>query len=149
MKTNNGFTLIELMIVIAIIALLSTVVLSALNSARTRGFDASVKSNLSNIRPQADLYYDNNGTSYGTFVAASCPATVTAGSVFSNQNIISGIANALLAGGNGTRCVASDTAYAIAVGLKTAGQSWCIDSLGRSKVYAGTPTAAISGSSCN
>jgi hypothetical protein len=33
--------------------------------------------------------------------------------------------------------------------MKTIGQSWCIDSLGRSKLYLGNPVSAISGSSCN
>ena len=148
-KLNRGFTLIELLVVIAIIGILSSVVLASLNTARGKGADASVKSNLSNMRAQAELYYDNNTSSYGTFAVATCPVTVTAGSIFNDPNIIRAIASALSAGGNGTRCVSTPGAYAIAVGLKTAGMSWCIDSAGTSKPFTGTPTAAITGSACS
>ena len=64
MNKNKGFTLIELLVVIAIIGILSSVVLASLNSARNKGADAAVKSNLSNIRAQAELYYDSNSNRY-------------------------------------------------------------------------------------
>ncbi len=144
-----GFTLIEMMVVIAIIGILSAIVMVQLNSARNKGADANVKSNLANLRSQAEFYYDNNSNSYGTFSVASCPSTASTG-VFSDQRVVDAIASAALAGGgNGTRCVATGTTYAISVGLKTAGQSWCVDSAGASKQFAGTPTAAISGGLCS
>lgn len=58
---KKGFTLIELLVVIAIIGILSSVVLASLNSARNKGEDAAVKANLSNIRAQAEIVYDNTG----------------------------------------------------------------------------------------
>jgi prepilin-type N-terminal cleavage/methylation domain-containing protein len=146
---NRGFTLIELLVVIAIIGILSSVVLASLNTARGKGADSAVKSNLNSIRSQAELYYDNNNNSYGTFAVATCPTTATAGSIFNDTTIIKAIDSALASGGNGTRCVSTPTAYAISVGLKTAGQSWCIDSTGKAKQFAGTPTAAITGSACS
>ncbi len=50
MKTNKGFTLIELLVVIAIIGVLSAVVLASLNTARDKGKDASIQSDIGNIR---------------------------------------------------------------------------------------------------
>lgn len=148
-QTKNGFTIVELLVVVGIIGLISAIVLVVLSSARDRGSDANVKANLVQVRVEADLYYSNNSESYGTFAAATCPTAVTAGSIFNDQTIINAIASALAAGGNGTRCVASGNSYAVAVGMKTVGQSWCVDSLGHSKQFAGTPTAAITGSSCS
>ncbi len=60
-KLHKGFTLIELIIVIAIIGILASVVLASLNSARDKDEDAAVKSSLNNVRGQAALFYDDNG----------------------------------------------------------------------------------------
>lgn len=58
---KRGFTLIELLVVIAIIGILASVVLASLNSARDKGTDAANKSNLNNIRAQAEIVYDDDG----------------------------------------------------------------------------------------
>jgi prepilin-type N-terminal cleavage/methylation domain-containing protein len=58
---QRGFTLIELLVVIAIIGILSSVVLASLNTARDKGADAAIKSNLNNIRAQAEIVFDDDG----------------------------------------------------------------------------------------
>ena len=60
-RSLGGFTLIELLVVIAIIGILASVVLASLNSARIKGQIASIKSNLKNMIPQAELAYDVPG----------------------------------------------------------------------------------------
>ena len=71
-KTHTrGFTLIELLVVIAIIGILASVVLASLNSARDKGADAAIKSNLNNARAQAELYYDSNSRTYTTVCTAN------------------------------------------------------------------------------
>ncbi len=55
---TKGFTLIELLVVIAIIGILSSVVLASLNTARSKGTDASIKSQLNSLRSQAVIYSD-------------------------------------------------------------------------------------------
>jgi prepilin-type N-terminal cleavage/methylation domain-containing protein len=57
---NRGFTLIELLVVIAIIGVLSAVVLASLNTARSKGGDASIKSDLNTFQTSAILDYDAN-----------------------------------------------------------------------------------------
>ena len=145
---KRGFTLIELLVVIAIIGILSSVVLASLNTARTKGSDAAIKSDLNNIRAQAELFYDNTASTYGTaFPQATCANT--AGTLFADTNIWQGISHAVTTGGAGSSCVSTAQAWAAAVGLKTTGQSWCVDSTGKSKQTAGAPAAVITGTACN
>jgi len=65
MNKNKGFTLIELLVVIAIIGILASVVLASLSSARNKGKDAAVKSQLSSMRAQAELYNTKIGNYTG------------------------------------------------------------------------------------
>ncbi len=81
---KKGFTLIELLVVIAIIGILSAVVLASLNSARNKGADAAVRSNLNNVRAQAELYYDIGNTyasacTTDTNIARALAAAASAG----------------------------------------------------------------------
>ncbi len=80
MKQSKGFTLIELLVVIAIIGILSSIVLASLNTARSKGQDAAVKANLSGIRVDAEITYDDaDPNSYET-VCADVDSTVEAAS---------------------------------------------------------------------
>lgn len=62
MKKKNGFTLVELLVVISIVGLLSSVVFSGLQSARVKARDTKRMSDLRQIRMALELYYDSNGT---------------------------------------------------------------------------------------
>jgi prepilin-type N-terminal cleavage/methylation domain-containing protein len=62
--SKRGFTLIELLVVISIIGLLSTVVLSAVNSARAKASDSTKIQALNQLKRAMELYYDNNGGLY-------------------------------------------------------------------------------------
>ena len=78
MKKNKGFTLIELLVVIAIIGVLASVVLASLNTARTKGNDAAVKSNFSGTRAQAEFfYYDVDSHNYNAVCGVNSTATST------------------------------------------------------------------------
>ncbi|MEK7167518.1 MAG: type II secretion system protein [Patescibacteria group bacterium] len=54
---KKGFTLIELLVVIAIIGLLSSLAVVSLSSARSKAYDAQVKSDLSQFRTYATVTY--------------------------------------------------------------------------------------------
>lgn len=128
-RLSRGFTLIELLVVIAIIGILSSVVLASLNTARGKGADAAVKSNLNNIRAQAELFYDTGSTYTG---------------VCSDPNVAKGQAAAVAAGGNGGNCYSSSTSTWTAwAGLKgDATKAWCVDNTGTSQQVLKTNTNA-------
>ncbi|MCR4311466.1 MAG: type II secretion system GspH family protein, partial [Candidatus Taylorbacteria bacterium] len=58
---RKGFTLIELLVVLSIIALLSSIVLSAVTSARLKARDARRFQDLNQIKSSLNLYFDTYG----------------------------------------------------------------------------------------
>jgi general secretion pathway protein G len=63
MRTNQkGFTLIEILIVVAIIAILASVVLVGLGPTQQKGRDARRLSDLREIQNGLELYYNANGS---------------------------------------------------------------------------------------
>lgn len=116
-KINRGFTLVELLIVIAIIGILAGVVIASLNTARAKGADAAVKENLHSVRSQSEIYYDNNN---GTYLG-----------LCGDQSVINALLSASTTGGAPTTCNDSDTQWAASATLKAAGGFWCADSTGQ------------------
>ncbi len=148
---KKGFTLIELLVVIAIIGVLASVILASINTARTKGTDASIKAQLANARVQAELTYDSNGC-YGSTCSSTVPAVIapgacstaiaTTGSIF-NTSVdpkfsaqISGAITNDTGGFNACSAAVGGTTWAASVGLRTnpTTQAWCVDSSGTSKL---------------
>lgn len=131
-KIQRGFTLIELLVVIAIIGILSAVVLASLNTARSKGQDAAVMSDLDGIRTQAGIYSTANGK-YGTnaLVESDCAAS---DNLFADPTVVKQVAGALTANSGGTvtcNVAANGTAYAVSASLvATPGTFYCVDSTG-------------------
>lgn len=141
---NKGFTLIELLVVIAIIGILSSVVLASLNSARSKGQDTSVKSNLANARAEAEMFYDTS-SSYdgvcaisGTNIIGDSVTAAAKANASTNTYTVSDTSD----GSASTAiCHDSSSGWAAMAPLKspaTSGNQWCVDSTGASKEVAAT-----------
>lgn len=77
-QQNQGFTLLELLVVISIIAMLITIGLSSFSTAQRKGRDAKRKSDIKEIQNSLEQYYSVCGFNYPTptgsfFTAVNCP----------------------------------------------------------------------------
>ena len=86
-KHSRGFTLVELLVAIAIIGMLASVVLVSLNSARAKARDARRIADVHSIQLALENYYDTNGA-YPTQAADAAPpaATFPSGTVPKDPN---------------------------------------------------------------
>ncbi len=129
---KKGFTLIELLVVIAIIGILSSVVLASLNSARGKGADTAVQTNLDNLRTNAELYYTTNGNVY----TGACVDT-------SQYGLQHGFSVAVATGGNGGACADGSNFWVAWAGMKTnIANAWCVDNLSAGRIIP-KPVGAI------
>jgi prepilin-type N-terminal cleavage/methylation domain-containing protein len=71
MKQNlsRGFTLIEIIVVVAIISILTAVAFAVVASAREKGQDSRIIANVAQIPILANAYYDANGSTYSELSA--------------------------------------------------------------------------------
>lgn len=81
-KQKSGFTLIELLVVISIISLLSSIVLTSLNSAKRKAQDAKVYTESDELKKALELYRSDNGKypggdvdSFYCTVPTDCPGS--------------------------------------------------------------------------
>ena len=127
MMNKKGFTLIELMVVIAIIAILSGIIIVVLSSARKKSQDSAIKQQLIHLRTQANLYLVTNGN-YGTAGAV----TTCSGGVFSDSKI-----TPLFTAIPTTEACAHDGGQnfiVVAPLIGVTGKSWCVDGKNGSKL---------------
>jgi len=121
---SKGFTIIELLVVVAIIAVLAAIVLVNVTGYINQGKNAAIKGNLATVLTNGAVYYDANND-YDAFCAS---AGFTAPS-------------AAITGADGTAvCVEStdDTAWCACstmnvTGDEPAGTTFCVDSTGTKK----------------
>lgn len=165
-KTNTkpnskmkGFTLIELLVVITIIGILATIVVVNLNSARGKGQDTAIKEQMSQLRAQASLYYDDHfgysSSNSSSAVTGTCPTTSGTTNVFNQADFIRSITALTRNSGNAPSCYmeaangsAPSQSWAMTVRMRlptSTGGMWCVDSTGNSMEVTAAPTVNASG----
>ena len=124
----KGFTLLELIVVFAIIGVLVSIVFVSLDVSKQEGIDAGVKKNLSNAAPQAEVFYINQTRTYEgvctdatlgilRHVQRAAEATGATASINDNADMATNVAV----------CHDSVDGWAAGAPLKGGG-AWCIDS---------------------
>ncbi len=87
-KDEKGFTLIELMIVIAIIGILAAIAIPQFSAYRTKSYNSAAQSDVRNLATAQEAYYVDNstyasnytrltGTEYGYMQSKNVDVTVT------------------------------------------------------------------------
>jgi type IV pilus assembly protein PilA len=66
LQRKEGFTLIELMIVIAIIGILAAIAIPQFSAYRTRSYNSAAQSDLRNMATAEEAYYVDNSRYTGT-----------------------------------------------------------------------------------
>jgi len=134
---KRGFTLVELLIVIAIIGVLVSVILASLNDARVAGVEAKIKGEMDSLRKTASIN-ESQTLTYDT---------VCGSNGFTQDPKIVEIINSIGVFASGTvTCNSSAGFFASSVPLDTA--HWCVDSVGASKTIPSALTTTTPQFSC-
>lgn len=134
---KRGFTLIELLVVIAIIGILSSVVLASLNTARSKGTDAKIQSEMRSVAVNAEIYYDNHAGKYQATAGTAATTCTAASTMFSetSPNIVQIMTDLIAIPGTMTCGVTSTgDAYAITHVLTATTSKFCVDSTGKALI---------------
>ena len=126
MNKSKGFTIIELIVVIAIIAILAAIVMVNVTQYINKGKNAAIKGNLGTMQTNATIWYDQNSGTYVGFKASS-GYTLPLASIHADNP-----SDATVEAESATAYCVSSTLNAI-----TGDTNWCVDSTG----FSGVPTA--------
>lgn len=123
MYRPRGLTLIELLIVLAIIGILAVVILAKLNDARDSGIDAKVKAELNILGKRGAVLYNELGNYHRVCGTGGETQTDTIAELITSiESRVDGV----------VVCNGTVDRFAVSSPLLAA-QFWCIDSTGASR----------------
>jgi len=153
MKSRKAFTLIELLIVIAIIGILAAGIFVSLNAARKKAYDAQVKSDMTSLSQALEIVkIDRTLTTLSWSTLADIPSTVTSsndaniarwtdsGDATTGNRLVPKLPTDPNGGVYGIHIIAGNS-YSMVGALSVANKFYCIKD-GQSKEITATATAA-------
>lgn len=142
MKKEKGFTIMELLVVMAIITVLIGVTVGSIISTRNKSADKAIQENLMTVRSQANIYIlGAGGGLYGT-PAVNCDS----GMYVDDPTMLAAI-NKLktYVSVDHVACYSTpNTTFAVAAKLKSSLDYYCVDSMSAGRIIDGN-TVAIDG----
>lgn len=84
---QSGFTIVELLIVIVVIAILAAITIVAYNGIQSRAHDSQRVSDMRSIKQQIEMYYVDNGSYPLCAGTAGCTTTATSSNKLANLPI--------------------------------------------------------------
>jgi prepilin-type N-terminal cleavage/methylation domain-containing protein len=118
MNKQKGFTIIELIVVIAIIAVLAAIVLVNVTQYINKGRDAAIRGNLTTLLTNSAVYFESGSTYAGfkTDATTGCEGPID---------------DAIIGATSTLTCEAGTAKFCACAELKTiSGKTFCVDSTG-------------------